>query len=63
MDTLQQIRECIQKDAEGKLSVAGMLRTIDAINEFKSNYGYLPNDIDEWYDATIISMKQYLQQV
>lgn len=60
MNTLQEIRNAIQAESENKLSVAGMINTLDAICEFKEEYHYIPQDIDDWYESTLSWMNEQL---
>lgn len=48
--TLDEIRNCIQMDAEGKLSLANAMQTMGEIESFKKAHHYLPEDVADWYD-------------
>lgn len=56
MKTLDEIRSDIQKENEGRLSMEQIKSTLNDIECFCHEYGYLPNDIDDWYEA----MSQYV---
>lgn len=48
--SLDEIRNCIQMDAEGKLSLSNAMQTMGEIESFKKAHHYLPEDIADWYD-------------
>ena len=56
MITLQEIRSAIQIESEGRLSMEQIQDTLDKIECFAKEHNYLPNDIDNWYEA----MSQYV---
>lgn len=51
--TLCKIRDNIERDFFGLLLPDEIEETIQAIEEFKNEFHYLPNDLDEWYSNAI----------
>ena len=56
MITLQEIRDNIALENQGRLSIDQIQSTLDKIECFAKEHNYLPNDIDDWYEA----MSQYV---
>lgn len=47
---IENIRDYIQMDAEGKLPLSKAIETMGEIESFKKAHHYLPKDIANWYD-------------
>lgn len=63
LNAIDFIKGSIECEKEGKLSLAGYLRLIDAIDDFEDEFGYLPLEFEKWRDEQIKEMRQQIENL
>ena len=60
-NVIERIAADIKSDREDKLSLAGHLRLIDAIDDFEDEFGYLPLEFEKWRDEEVEKMRRQIE--